>query len=108
MGAEPADVEARLLKMLEITNDRLKYAEAKNGDVVGLVSAGTTGTLTVLNELTGGTDPAATGAVVVLVLTETVARRYEGAKREESVGGVARDLAASSSRPWPASGSACC
>src|SRR3954469_4151429 len=67
-----ADVETRLTTMLGFVNDWLKHAEAKNGVVVGLASAGSLATLAVAKDLlqNRSTDPIPAVAVVALVLGE--------------------------------------
>lgn len=145
MGPTQADTEARLLRLLDLTNDWLRYAEAKNGVMIGLTSAGAVGTLAALGQVTGG-DLRSVALVFLIVgeaallpelglalrsflpttdlarwvtgrrgrpaaednlyfyghvakysprhLAEAVARRYEGATRDEPLGEAALDLAA--------------
>ena len=50
MMADERTVETRMLALLAIVNDWLKYAETKNSLVVGLASAGLLGSLTALPE----------------------------------------------------------
>jgi hypothetical protein len=50
------DLEARLVQLLSMVNDWLKYAEAKNSLVVGLASAGLVTSLATLPKLIEGSE----------------------------------------------------
>jgi hypothetical protein len=53
---EGHDLESRLLRLLTMVNDWLKYAEAKNSLVVGLSSAGLFGSLTAVPDTIEGSS----------------------------------------------------
>ena len=61
------DLDERLIKQLELVNDWLKYAEAKNGVLIGLASAGAAGALSVVGDVVEKGDHL---AVVALILAE--------------------------------------